>query len=674
MPEAWLEELNPAQRAAATHAGGPLLVIAGAGTGKTKTLAARVAWLIRQGTAPERILLLTFTRRAAAEMLARAGRVCGEGPAAKVWGGTFHATAGRLLRQYGRLIGLAPEFTVMDQEDAADLMNLVRGDLGLGQGARRFPRKGTLIALYSRVVNSRVPLDDTARRYFPWVIEELEGIRDLCRAYTERKRRQNVLDYDDLLLYWHALCRAPGAEAIRERFDHVLVDEYQDTNTLQAEILRALLPGERPNLTVVGDDAQAIYSFRAATVRNILDFPQHFPGAEVVKLEENYRSLQPILDASNQVMAAAEHQYAKHLRSRRPGGDRPAIVTSRDEGEQCARVCEAVLARYEEGVPLKAQAVLFRAGHHSDMLEVELARRNIPFVKYGGLKFVEAAHVKDMIALLRLLENPDDSLSWYRVLQLLNGIGPATALRLIEALSADGSALTALLDNPPAVPPAAQEEFDSLREAARECAAPGREPPPAAQVERIRRFYEPVFRRVYHDAEIRLRDLDQLEQIAGRYRTRSQFITDLTLDPPTSTSDLAGPPLLDEDYLILSTIHSAKGCEWDSVHLIHAADGMIPSDMSTGDDEEIAEERRLLYVAMTRARNHLALHFPLRYYHAGRGLSDRHSYAQFTRFIPPADWPLYQRVGDEPPPAEPPAPTPPRGIAAVDNLLNDLFA
>jgi len=672
MSEAWLDELNPAQRAAATHPAGPLLAIAGAGTGKTKTLAARVAWLIRAGTPPERILLLTFTRRAAAEMLARAGRVCGEGAAAQVWGGTFHATANRLLRQYGRLLNLAPEFTVMDQEDAADLMDLVRGDLGLGQGGRRFPRKGTLITLYSRVVNSRVKLDDVARRWFPWVIEELEGIRALCRAYTERKRAQHVLDYDDLLLYWHALCRAPGAEAVLRRFDHVLVDEYQDTNTLQAEILRAMLPGEQPNLTVVGDDAQSIYSFRAATVRNILEFPQHFPGAHVVKLEENYRSLQPILDASNALMAAAEHQYAKNLHSRRAGGDLPVIHTSQDEAEQCTRVCEAVLARYEEGVPLKEQAVLFRAGHHSDMLEVELARRNIPFVKYGGLKFVEAAHVKDLLALLRLIENPGDTLSWYRVLQLLEGIGPATALKLIEALSAGGSALEALCERPPPVPNATRAEFAAFREAVRECR--GEALSPAAQIERLRRFYEPIFRRVYQNAEIRLRDLDQLEQIAGRYRSRGQFITDLTLDPPTSTSDLAGPPLLDEDYLILSTIHSAKGCEWDSVHVIHAADGMIPSDMSTGDDEEVAEERRLLYVAMTRAKNRLTLHFPLRYYHAGRGLSDRHSYAQLTRFIPPADWAHYQRVGAAAGPADPPPEPPPaRGVASVDSLLGDLF-
>jgi DNA helicase-2/ATP-dependent DNA helicase PcrA len=656
----WLQELNPAQRSAATCGDGPVLVIAGAGTGKTRTLASRVAWLVEQGIPAERILLLTFTRRAAQEMLARAGRLCDPNVAGRVWGGTFHATANRLLRLYGRSLGLPREFTVVDQEDAADFMDLIRSELGLSETGRRFPRKATLAALYSRVVNSRTKLPGVVARWFPWCQEEIEGIRQVFEEYTRRKRAQNVLDYDDLLLYWHALLRLPEVgEKVADRFDQILVDEYQDTNVIQAEILQRMR-ARRRGIMVVGDDAQSIYSFRAATVRNILDFPAQFPGARVVTLEQNYRSVQPILDASNAVMERARERYTKNLFSRRGGVRRPELVTCGDESEQARDVCERVLSQYEAGVPLRRQAVLFRAGHHSDLLEVELTRRNIPFVKYGGLKFMEAAHVKDLLAFLRLMENPQDELSWFRVLQLLEGVGPAAARKVIAGLWSPAPAaepaqglpapLRNLLRRPPAVPPPAREEFAGLQRTVAECLGLGAggeaaEPPPAAQIERIRTYYEPLFRRAYENAGVRLRDLDQLEQLAARYRSRGQFLTDLTLDPPNSTQNLAGPPLLDEEFLILSTIHSAKGCEWDSVHILHVADGMIPSDMATSDDEEIEEERRLLYVAMTRARDCLTLYLPLRYYHHPYGRSDRHSYAQLTRFIPDADTRWYDRCG-----------------------------
>jgi len=699
----WLGELNPQQREAATHTGGPLLVIAGAGSGKTKTLACRVAWLIRQGTPPDRILLLTFTRRAAAEMLDRASRITGQGATGRVWGGTFHSVANRLLRQYGQAVRLPLEFTVIDQADAADLMDLIRAELGLSTSKRRFPQKSTLAAIYSRSVNSRTRVSEVVKRHFPWCQDALEGITQVFQQYTERKRRSLLLDYDDLLLFWRALVHGPGVgDMIADRFDHILVDEYQDTNSIQAEIVQGM---RRSNggLMVVGDDAQSIYSFRAATVRNILDFPEQFPGTTVVKLEENYRSTQPILDASNAVMAHASERYTKNLFTRRGGVTRPVITTCQDEGEQCAQVCDRVLAKREEGTSLREQAVLFRAGHNSDQLEVELSRRNIPFVKYGGLKFVEAAHVKDMLALLRILDNPRDELSWHRVLQLLEGIGPAGARRIVaslnpaggEAEASDGNPesetasprgasaaastsldpLQRLLRNAPTVPPAAFEDFASLRDALADCQSP--EMSVASQIERIRRFYEPVFARVYDNSPSRLRDLDSLEQIAVGSSSRAQFLADLALDPPASTQDLAGPPLLDEDYLILSTIHSAKGCEWDAVHLIHVSDGIIPSDMSTGSAEEIEEERRLLYVAMTRARDSLYLYFPLRYYDRPRGLGDRHSYAQLTRFVPPEDWPLYERIGghlggssDHSVPQTQAI----DGVAAVDSLLEDLWS
>lgn len=689
MDRSWLTELNPQQREAATYPDGPVLVIAGAGSGKTKTLACRVAWLLQQGVPADRILLLTFTRRAAAEMLDRASRITGPGATGRIWGGTFHSTANRLLRQYGRSLGLAPEFTVIDQADAADLMDLIRTELGLSESRRRFPQKGTLAALYSRSVNSRTKVSEIARKHFPWTVDSLEGITQVFREYTERKRRALLLDYDDLLLFWRALAHAPGVgDEVADRFDHILVDEYQDTNNIQAEILQGMRRN-RKQMMVVGDDAQSIYSFRAATVRNILDFPEQFPGAAVIKLEQNYRSTQPILDASNAVMAHATERFEKNLFTLRGGVGKPVLTTCLDEGEQCAAVCDRVLAKREEGTAFRDQAVLFRAGHHSDQLEVELSRRNIPFVKFGGLKFVEAAHVKDMLALVRLLDNPRDELSWHRVLQLLEGIGPASARRIVAQISGgvpptDGheehtttevvDPLQRFLHQPPTAPAAAQDDLASLRAALADCQQG--DPPVAAQIERIRRFYEPIFRRLYENPAVRLRDLDSLEQIASGCPSRAQFLSDLALDPPASTQDLAGPPLLDEDYLILSTIHSAKGSEWDAVHVIHVSDGNIPSDLATGSEAEVEEERRLLYVAMTRARDALHLYFPLRYYDRPRGRGDRHSYAQLTRFIPPEDWHYYEREGSHQTAASDPTRTgDPKtdAAAAVDALLGDLW-
>jgi len=704
---AYLDELNPDQRQAAAHADGPVLVIAGAGTGKTKTLACRVAYLIDKGTPPDRILLLTFTRRAAAEMLTRAARSAGTSATGKVWGGTFHAIANRLLRTYGRAIGLVPEFTVIDQADAADLMNLIRNDLGLAKTNRRFPRKSTLVAIYSRLVNARIKLSALLEQHYPWCHDERDGIKQIIEAYTQRKRAQQVLDYDDLLLYWRALLAAPVVgDQIADRFAHILVDEYQDTNIIQAEILQQMRCGN-PNLMVVGDDAQSIYSFRAATVRNILDFPAQFPGASIVKLQQNYRSVQPILAASNAVMAQAVERYTKDLFTQRPGGQKPTVITCFDEAEQTTEVCTRILEQREAGIALRRQAVLFRAGHHSDMLEVELTRRNIPFVKYGGLKFVEAAHVKDMLALLRLLENPRDQIGWFRVLQLLPGIGPASAARFLvamglrdpapgqDALPSDGAvpvsapSAAALLARAGDIPPAARDPFAALRQAVGDClgesglagGGPQESLSPASTIERLRRFYDPIVHRLYENPVVRLRDLEQLEQIATRYKSRSQFITDITLDPPSSTQDLAGPPLLDEDWLTLSTIHSAKGMEWDAVHILHAADGMIPSDMATGSQPEIDEERRLLYVAMTRAKDFLYFYFPLRYYHRSRGQTDRHSYAQLTRFIPSPPSPaaaLFERQSGPQVRADEAAAAPdcaaPTAAKAVDDLLKDLLA
>jgi DNA helicase-2/ATP-dependent DNA helicase PcrA len=437
-------------------------------------------------------------------------------------------------------------------------------------------------------------------------------------------------------------------------FDHVLVDEYQDTNALQADILEGMRPSDGPrNLTVVGDDAQAIYGFRAATVKNILEFPERFPGTTVIKLERNYRSTPPILSASNAVIALSPQRHEKTLWSSREGEIRPVLRACLDEAEQSDAVCRAVLGHREEGVLLKAQAVLFRAAHHSDHLEVELARRNIPFVKYGGLKFMEAAHVKDALACLRVLENPFDEVSWFRVLQLLEGMGPSSARRLMGDLevrrtdeAATASPLARFLEEPLAVPKGAAQGIRDLRRVLGDCLEADTLPP-AGQLARLRTFLEPVIARKYDAAASRTRDLEQLELLASESVSRGRFLADLTLDPPSSTGDLAGPPHLDEDHLVLSTIHSAKGLEWDVVHVIHAADGMIPSDMSTGDDDEIEEERRLLYVALTRARDALHVTYPQRYYRRPRGLEDPHSYSQRSRFLPDGVLDRFEVVGPQ---------------------------
>ena len=643
----YLGELNPAQRAAvecgvgdhSAAPGPPLLIIAGAGSGKTKTLAHRVAHLILNGADPERLLLLTFTRRAAQEMTRRAQRICARACAPERaqrlrWSGTFHSIANRLLRVHAESVGLSPSFTVLDRSDAEDLMNLLRDELGFSRASTRFPKKATCFAIYSHAVNAQRSLEDTLDTTFPWCASWAGALRDLFRAYVEAKQRNHVLDYDDLLLYWYHLMREPTlAAAVRQRFDHVLVDEYQDTNALQAAVLLGLKPDGR-GLTVVGDDAQAIFSFRAATVRNIIDFPRQFdPPATVVTLEQNYRSSQPILAAANAVIELARERFAKQLFSTRPSQQRPILVTAEDEPGQVAYVVERILEHREAGIALQRQAVLFRASHHSDALEVELGRRDIPFVKYGGLKFLEAAHVKDVLCVLRWVENPADAVAAFRVLQLLPGVGPTHARGVIAYFAEHQRDFPALQSV--RVPPAAAAEWSRL------CALlltlRQQSTPWLGQVHLVRTWYQPHLERLYDSAHVRAGDLEQLEQIAAAYPCRERFLTELTLDPPSASGDEAGVPHLDDDYLVLSTIHSAKGQEWDVVYVLNAVDGCIPSDMATGSPEQIEEERRLLYVAMTRARDHLHLVHPLRFFvHHQPRLGDRHVYAPRTRFIPDA--------------------------------------
>jgi ATP-dependent DNA helicase UvrD/PcrA len=649
---AHLEQLNAPQRKAVTHGeplaekgyrAGPLLIVAGAGTGKTDTLAYRVAHLVLNGVDPARILMLTFTRRAATEMRRRAHEITRKalndtlGGAAQsiaqrlTWAGTFHSIGNRLLRHYAPQLRLDPHFSVIDRADAADLIDSLRQELGLAQLQQRFPRKETCLQIYSNRVNTRCSLKQTLEQHYPWCAQWEEDLTRLYRAYVEQKQHANLLDYDDLLLYWHGMMAEPHlAQHIGAHFDHVLVDEYQDTNRLQAEILYALKP-DGAGLAVVGDDAQAIYSFRAAAVENILGFPQAFePAAEVVTLAQNYRSTQQVLDVANAVMAEAPRQHRKYLLSIRGEGARPRTVTVDELQTQAEFICTEVLKRRETGVPLRRQAVLFRSASHSDLLEVELSKRKVPFVKYGGLKFLEAAHIKDLLAVLRWADNPRNTLAAFRALQLLPGMGPVNARAAIEHLEAAGYAFAALESfTPPQTP---ETDWRRLSELMQALADPER--PWPGQLSQAREWYQRHLERLYEQYHTRLADLEQLELLSGQYPSRERFLTELTLDPPHATSDLAGRPTLDEDYLVLSTIHSAKGMEWDTVYVLNVVDGSFPSEFATGRAELIEEERRLLYVALTRAQNELLLIVPLKFHLTQQSRQgDGHVYGGRSRFV-----------------------------------------
>ena len=655
IPE-FLQSLNPQQRSAVMHGDDPLLIIAGAGTGKTTTLAHRVAWQIVSGTDPGRILLLTFTRRSAAEMLRRVEHIlvqldpstvkdptiCSRSSIRRIAGGTFHSVATNVLRRYGNLIGLHPDFTILDRSDSEDLINVARSKLNLSKTDNRFPLKATCLDIYSRCVNTQQSLEIVLKKYFPWCLEHQERLGELFNGYTETKEQQRVLDFDDLLLFWSALAENPdGAQMLRQQFQKVLVDEYQDTNILQAQILKNICPDGK-GLTAVGDDAQSIYSFRAATVRNILDFPDEYPGTVLIPLEQNYRSTQKILDVTNRVIAEATERHDKQLWSSRGDGTVPILVTCSDEDAQTTWVIDQILDRREKGIALKQQAVLFRASHHSMALEAELGRRNVPFVKYGGLRFLETAHIRDLMSFLRLAENPLDSVAGFRVLVLLPGIGQVKAASLLETLREGGGNFDTWAEWSP--PTALKDHWPRLLHLLKEMEHRSEsDAGVATDIHATRLFYAPLLETKYDNVQARLNDLIQLEAIAARYQSRTEFLAEMTLDPPSSTQELPADPFLDEDYLILSTIHSAKGLEWDSVYVIHAADGNIPSDMATGSPEEIEEERRLFYVAMTRAKNQLSVVRPERYYFHNRRKSDQHSLSKITRFLTPQIQALFER-------------------------------
>ncbi len=594
-------ELNPAQYQAVTVTSGPVLVIAGAGSGKTRTLVYRLAYLVDQGVDPEHILLLTFTRKASREMLSRAAELL-QRPLTQVMGGTFHSVCYHWLRQYGKLLGFSEGFTVMDRDDQGRLLADCKEKLGLKSVSDPFPRKETLADILSAAVNKNLSLETILARDYSQFLEQRPHLEHLAAVYAEAKRRQGLMDYDDLLLEGRRLLadHEEVRHTLSSRYRYIMVDEYQDTNHLQAELVR-LLAFTHQNVMAVGDDCQSVYSFRGANFRNIMDFPDLFPGARIVKLEENYRSTQPILDLANAVIAGAREKYTKCLFSRQADGLRPRLYRAGNENEQSRQVVRLVKDLKSQGTPLNHMAVLFRAAYHSFDLEIELVRQGLPFMKFGGFKFMESAHIKDLLSYLRVVANPRDTVSWTRLLQLLPGVGRQTAAkftgRIKEGFSLD-SAITALnkhrqgaLKDLAAVISEINSQTQTL----------------ISRLNLALNHYEPLMQSRFDDYPKRTRDLEHLLTITARYREIRSFLNDLSLDPPTSLADISSPT---HDFLTLSTVHSAKGLEWDAVFIIWAAEGRFPGVFSLDNEDNEEEERRLMYVAVTRAKRHLAIIFP----------------------------------------------------------------
>ena len=606
-------ELNDAQYQAATTVEGPLLIIAGAGTGKTRTLIYRVAHLIDIGVDPRSILLLTFTRRAAEEMLRRASLLI-DSRCTQVAGGTFHSFANLVLREFGRRSGLSPSFTIMDRSDSEDAIQLLRTEMGLNYKDRRFPRKRTVAEIFSMAVNKQTTVPDLLEREYPHLYDSLDDLLRLYERYVDYKTTKALLDYDDLLTKLKDLLS--NQEEVRRRlsqiYQFIMVDEYQDTNYLQARIIR-LLAAAHNNVAVVGDDAQSIYSFRGANFRNIMDFPEAFPGTRIIKLEENYRSTQPILNLTNKIIQLAKERYDKRLFTHKQEGETPVLVQAESEQMQSRFVCQKILELREEGVPLWDIAVLFRSSFHSFDLELELARHNIPFIKRGGFQFMETTHIKDLLAHLRILANPQDTISWNRVLLLLEGVGPQMSQKITGWLL-EGSQPVERLRTFQAKAKIAHE----LKTLAQVLQYASQAERPAEQTQYLMQYYAPILKRSHpDDYPKRLRDLEHFQGITDRYRSLERLLADMALEPPNDSVGgvLAVDP--DEGPVILSTIHSAKGLEWHSVFIIWALEGRFPSFYNINTDEELEEERRLLYVAATRAKENLFISYPIKIFDRG---------------------------------------------------------
>ena len=611
------QELNPSQYEAATLRDGPVLVLAGAGSGKTRTLVFRVARMIEEGVDPGSLLLLTFTRRAAEEMVNRAGALLG-GRSDRVMGGTFHSFAHTVLRRYAALLGFSNSFTILDRGDSEDAINLIRTRLGLDKKARRFPRKQTIAEVLSLAANKTTSVADVLDAQFPHLFSELDEFNRIDEYYRDYKHERSLLDYDDLLIHLRSLLHAQPevAERLSRTFRYVMVDEYQDTNRLQADIVR-LLANTHDNVMAVGDDAQSIYSFRGATVRNILEFPTLFPGAQIIKLEENYRSTQPILDLSNEIIVQARESYTKNLFTKKDAGVQPMLVEADSERYQSRFVAQKILELREQGVPLPEIAVLFRSSFHAFDLEIELGKHDLPFVKRGGFRFIETAHVKDVLAHLRVLANPQDAVSWNRVLLLLEGVGPKSSEKILEHLLGGPEHLQRLADYPGRGQ--VKTETEKLAAVLQSVTDPALAP--REQIERIVAYYLPILRRAHRDDyPKREKDLEHFTIITERYQSAERLLADMALEPPTnSVGDVLATDRDEEGVLTLSTIHSAKGLEWHSVFIIWAVEGRFPSAYSSEDDD-LEEERRLMYVAVTRAKENLFISYPINIFDRSTGM------------------------------------------------------
>ncbi len=601
------DELNPQQFEAVVNIEGPQLVIAGAGSGKTRTLVFRVAYLVESNINPRSILLLTFTRKSAQEMMRRAATMLDE-RCRNVSGGTFHSFANFILRKYAVHIKMHPNYTIVDRSDAEDIISVIRSQMELNKKERRFPRKSTLMNIISKATNKCISIDDIVFKEYPNYKDDLEDIEKVAAFYREYKQQKQVMDYDDLLVNLKKLLETDEEtrKKISNTYKYIMVDEYQDTNKLQAEI-SVLLASEHHNILVVGDDSQSIYSFRGANFRNIMDFPKYFPDVKITTLEQNYRSTRPILELTNAIIEQAKEKYSKVLFSEIEGKEKPIYIDTLDEQEQAAFISQRVLELREEGVPLSRIAVLFRASWHANELEVELKSSNIPYVKYGGLKFAEAAHVKDVLVYMRVVHNVFDEIAWLRLLLLIEGIGPASANKIIAKIIQGGGDVKELIS-----PDFEKKKFyEELRELYKLLSRlMGSRKNPAAKLEAVIDYYAPLFELKYDDYKRRREDLESLLRISQRYSTLEQMLTDMVLEPPQGSQIGVEPSDKEDEKLVLSTIHSAKGLEWHSVFVIHLVDGYFPVVQSMESEEDLEEERRLFYVAATRAQKNLYLITP----------------------------------------------------------------
>ena len=613
---AYDKDLNPAQYEAVMHNNGAALVIAGAGTGKTRTLIYRLARLVEDGIPPESICLLTFTRKSSTEMLRRAALML-DGRCERVSGGTFHSFALLILRQYINLLGYDINFTMLDQSDSEDTVNLLRSNLKLDKTKKRFPKKETLLKIFNLSINRRMSIDDLVMKDFPYFIDDIDNISLLFTQYNSYKRRYNMMDYDDLLL--NLLTLLKEHENVRlelnKKYKYLMVDEYQDTNRLQHEIVFHLA-GKNQNVVAVGDDAQSIYSFRGAEFQNIMTFPEQFDNCKIYKIEENYRSTQPILALTNRIIQSAPFQYQKELYSHREDVNMPKVIGADNERQQSLFLVQQILELREEGYALEDMAVLFRSGFLSFDLEIELNKANIPYLKFGGMKFIETSHIKDMLAFFKILSNPKDVISWHRLLLMMDGVGPRTASKMIDLIVEDKAGIGGRIDLN--YIPKGKDEAAKLFEFMKDINASKLSIGERATM--ISNFYKPLLNSKYDDWQKRWKDIETFIAISDRYKNLTEFLNDMAIEPPTeSVIDLEAESK-EEEYLTLSTIHSAKGLEWRVVFVIWALDGRFPSAKAADSVDNLEEERRLFYVACTRAKDHLYITYPINVYDRESGM------------------------------------------------------